>query len=270
LIVAALILQLYNPSFYLRFTSNPMTQVNVSPNSDELPTRLADFVMKLSNEAIEQHGKFHIAISGGSLPGLLAAKLRSPPLSTQVQWTKWIVWFVDERHVALDHNDSNFKEAKKLFDFVPIPKENIRTASVALPVEECARDYQQQLSKEFPSDPMPSLDLILLGMGPDGHTASLFPNHALLNENIKWVAHIVDSPKPPPQRITLTLPVINAGKYVAFVATGDSKKEILAKILEDDSVAWGTLPAKLVNPISKKLMWFIDSDAAKLLKKSSL
>jgi len=246
------------------------TLVNVSPNSEELSTRLADYVIKLSKETLEKRSKFHIAISGGSLPGVLAAKLKNPPFSTQAEWSKWVIWFVDERHVPLDHNDSNFKEARKLFDHVPIPKENIRMPKVELPLDQCAKDYQEQLAREFSSSGLPSLDLILLGLGPDGHTASLFPNHALLKENSLWVTHISDSPKPPPQRITLTLPVLNAGKSVAFVATGDAKKENLAKIIDEDNVPWGALPAKLVAPTSGHLTWFVDADAAKLLKKSSL
>jgi len=247
-----------------------MAHVRISTTTADLSEQLAEYVAKLSNSFIAQKGKFHVAISGGSLPGLLSSKLRNPPYASQVDWANWVVWFVDERYVPLDHNDSNYKEARKLFDHVGILPANIRTAKTNLPLKECAADYEQQLKKDFGDSELPSLDLILLGLGPDGHTASLFPNHALLHEKTAWIAHVEDSPKPPPQRITFTLPLINKGKHVAFVATGDSKKEVLARILEEDNVPWGSIPANVVKPWSGNLLWFVDKDATKALKKSYL
>jgi len=263
-IVAGLLVSQYST------TMSAQTRAHIAPTTDDLSLQLAEYVTKLSRECIASNGKFNVAISGGSLPGLLASKLKNPPFIDKVEWANWVVWFVDERYVPLDHNDSNFKEAKKLFDSVSIPKNHIHTAKVELPIEECAKEYQQQLQAEFGSEHIPKLDLVLLGLGPDGHTASLFPNHKLLKEQTKWVAHIDDSPKPPPHRITLTIPVINNGKNIAFVATGDSKKDMVLKVLEDDTVPWGSLPAKLVAPSSGNLIWFLDAEAAKLLKKSYL
>jgi len=115
----------------------------------------------------------------------------------------------------------------------------------------------------------PSFDVILLGMGPDGHIASLFPNHPLLKYNDQeWVVYVTDSPKPPPQRITFTLPVINNAKHIAFVVTGSAKKEVLSQIFQGQGSM--DLPASLVQPVSGKLDWFLDADAAQLLPKSYL
>eukprot|EP01126_Amoeba_proteus_P033952 TRINITY_DN3359_c0_g1_i2.p1 TRINITY_DN3359_c0_g1~~TRINITY_DN3359_c0_g1_i2.p1 ORF type:complete len:108 (-),score=24.22 TRINITY_DN3359_c0_g1_i2:112-435(-) len=107
-------------------------------------------------------------------------------------------------------------------------------------------------------------------MGPDGHTASLFPHHPLLEEKLKWVAAINNSPKPPPERITFTLPLINNAKNVAFVVTGEAKKEKLAKILNKEAVPEGEIPSRLVQPIHGKLDWFVDRAAAQLVVHSSL
>ena len=110
---------------------------------------------------------------------------------------------------------------------------------------------------------LPQFDLILLGMGEDGHTASLFPGHPLLKETERWVAPIFDSPKPPPQRITLTLPVLNNARQVAFITAGASKADILPQVFEPGSA----LPAHLVQPASGKLDWFVDEAAAAQLKR---
>jgi 6-phosphogluconolactonase len=180
------------------------------------------------------------------------------------------VYFADERVVPLEHEDSNYKLAMDtLFSKVPIPSVNIHSIDPTLldDLEELSDTYEKELIKEFAqkdSARFPVFDLILLGTGPDGHTASLFPDHELLSEADRWVAYIEDSPKPPPKRITLTYPVINHAARVAFVATGEGKKTILQQIIDEPERG---LPSARVRPNSPgQLYWFVDDAASSLLK----
>jgi 6-phosphogluconolactonase len=249
------------------YSTTPL--IHISPDSNHLSTTVAEFVIKLSHESVERSGKFHVAVSGGSLPGILGNKLKLPSYSSKVSWANWVIWFVDERYLPLDNSESNYKVTKEtLLNFVPIPAENIHHLDYSLPLPEAAKQYQSQLHKEFGNN-LPELDLILLGMGPDGHTASLFPFHRLLNESSQWIASIEDSPKPPPQRITFTFPIINNAKNIAFVAAGEAKKEMLWKILEAEDIKEGELPSRLVKAKSGGVHWFIDAPAALLLKNYS-
>ncbi|XP_006772461.2 PREDICTED: 6-phosphogluconolactonase [Myotis davidii] len=150
-----------------------------------------------------------------------------------------------------------------LLSKLPIPDSQVITIDPQLPVEEAAEDYAKKLRQAFQGDSIPVFDLLILGVGPDGHTCSLFPDHPLLQEREKIVAPISDSPKPPPQRVTLTLPVLNAARTVIFVATGEGKAAVLKRILEDKEAS--PLPAALVQPHTGKLCWFLDEAAARLL-----
>jgi 6-phosphogluconolactonase len=176
------------------------------------------------------------------------------------------VYYADERVVPLDHPDSNHKLCTdELFSKVSIYQENIHTIDVSLldDLEELADSYEQELIREFASKDaarFPVFDLILLGMGPDGHTASLFPGHELLSEEDRWVAYIEDSPKPPPKRITFTLPVINHAARVAFVVSGAAKADVLATTLDQPEVG---LPCSRVRPKQPAhLYWFVDDAAS--------
>jgi 6-phosphogluconolactonase len=176
------------------------------------------------------------------------------------------VFYADERAVPLDHPDSNHRSCTEaLFSHVPIPPENIYTinASHLDDLEELSDAYEKILVREFAgkdSARFPIFDLILLGMGPDGHTASLFPDHELLLEKDRWVAYVEDSPKPPPRRVTLTFPVINHASRIVFVAAGKEKQDALKKVL--DSPEEG-LPAARVKPVFPgQLYWFVDNEAA--------
>jgi 6-phosphogluconolactonase len=180
------------------------------------------------------------------------------------------VFYADERVVPLDHPDSNHKLAlDTLFSKVPIPRDNIHSIDESQldDLEELSDAYEKELIKEFAqrdSARFPVFDLILLGIGPDGHTASLFPGHELLSENDRWVAYIEDSPKPPPRRVTLTFPVINHAARVAFVAIGASKVQILSDILDTPELG---LPAARVRPVaSGQLVWFVDDAASAQVK----
>jgi len=230
---------------------------------------LASFIIKAQKDSIDKKGRFTVALSGGSLPKQLSGLIGNPA----VKWDKWQVFYADERVVPLTDPDSNhFLCSNELFNKVPIPKENIRTIDIALldDLEELSDAYEKELIKEFAqkdSARFPVFDLILLGMGPDGHTASLFPGHELLAEEDRWVAYIEDSPKPPSKRITLTYPVINHAARVVFVAAGAAKADILCTVLDHPEQG---LPASRVKPAHPgQLFWFVDQPAAAKLQVSS-
>ncbi|MCO5553698.1 hypothetical protein L7F22_007224 [Adiantum nelumboides] len=171
----------------------------------------------------------------------------------------------DERIVPLNHEDSNYKLCNdEFFSKTPLQKSQIHTISEKDldDPEEVADEYEKQLAEAFAGKESvrhPVFDLILLGMGPDGHTCSLFPGHELLREKSRWVAPIEDSPKPPPKRITLTVPVLNKAHRVAFVLTGEGKQEMLSKTLDQPQLG---LPASLIRPSPPGDVYFLCDDAA--------
>lgn len=242
-----------------------------SPDVDAVAKHLRTYILHCQKAAFLRHDAFKIAVSGGSLPATLAKALLAPDNGTQEdkpQFSKWEIFFADERAVPLDHDDSNYALLKKdLLDKIPptsgTPKVHPIDVSVMEDTQELADRYQQALTESFANKDsvrLPQFDLLLLGCGPDGHTCSLFPGHELLRETDAWVAAIQDSPKPPPRRITLTLPVVVHGIKIAFVATGAGKKEILQKILETDEGR--ALPCGLVNEQGgDRVSWFTDASA---------
>ena len=180
-----------------------------------------------------------------------------------IQWDKWHVFFADERIVPLDHEDSNYRlQNGQFLSKTKIPQAQIYCIDPALEPQDIADDYEAKLVKVFASREtvkLPVFDLIMLGCGPDGHTCSLFPDHAILREDVAWVGLVEDSPKPPPLRITLTMKVVTAAHAIAFVATGEGKQSIMKQIFDEpDSV----LPCALVNKDGKnKCSWFCDMPA---------
>lgn len=249
-------------------------QANLFPFADvaALAPALRAYVIHCQNAGIQRHGSFKVAVSGGSLPKTLASALLKPGASDAdaIKWDKWEIFFADERVVPLDHADSNYALLKaELLDKLPAagPKPTVYPVSkeklAAEDALEVADDYEQLLVSSFASRDsvrLPIFDLLLLGAGPDGHTCSLFPGHELLREATAWVAPIDDSPKPPPKRITLTLPVVTHAVRIAFVATGAGKKDIMKQIFEDGAASG--LPCALVNESAgDRCSWFVD-DAA--------
>ncbi|KIW21272.1 6-phosphogluconolactonase [Exophiala spinifera] len=243
------------------------------PTVDNLAAHLRSYILTCQKAAFQRHDAFKIAVSGGSLAATLAKALlvadsNEDPESSP-QFSKWEVFFADERAVPLDSEDSNYGLLKKdLLDKIPSEQgtPTVHTINVEYldDTQELADQYQEALMSSFASKDSvktPIFDLILLGCGPDGHTCSLFPGHQLLRESDAWVAPIEDSPKPPPRRITLTLPVVTHAHKIAFVATGGGKKEILKKILEADDEG-RSLPCGLVNEAGgEKVTWFTDHAA---------
>ncbi|EFJ45032.1 hypothetical protein VOLCADRAFT_82562 [Volvox carteri f. nagariensis] len=233
---------------------------------------LTKLVVEAAQAAVKAKGAFTLVLSGGSLPALLG------PLASAkgIDWSKTHIFFVDERNVPHTCPDSTFKAVQEaLLSQVPIPASQVYAIAEGLPVEQAATQYEGRLIS-IPASALPRsadggfpvFDLILLGVGPDGHVASLFPNRPETAATQGWVLPVKDSPKPPPERITMTMPVINAAKEVAVVALGESKREIVQRVLEVQALP-GALPAQLVRPKGGKLKWVLDVASAELLDVAS-
>lgn len=241
------------------------------PSTEELAPLLRTYILSAQNAGLSHHNTFRLAVSGGSLPSVLAKALLAPPNGSPddtVHFSSWEIFFADERAVPLDHADSNYALLQsELLDKIPahMGKPTVHTIDTTHldDAQELADSYEAQLVSTFAakdSVKVPIFDLILLGCGPDGHTCSLFPGHALLRETEGWVLPISDSPKPPSKRITLSLPVVHAASRVAFVATGEGKADVLARIF--DTEEGSGLPCGLVNEGGEKVSWFVDEAAA--------
>ncbi|KAJ1734189.1 suppressor of los1-1 [Coemansia biformis] len=251
------------------------TKVFSFASGNDISQALSEFVAQASSEAIARSGRFTVAFSGGSLPATVCRFLVD---NGDVDFAKWHVFWADERCVKLDDSESNFALVKsELLDPLTqagrgIPADQVVHISEALVHDSAAAaaDYQSRMEQVFAdaahAGSFPAFDCVLLGIGPDGHTCSLFPGHPLLEETTKWVASIDDSPKPPPRRITLTLPVVNHAARVAFVATGAGKRDMLKRIIESKDA---DLPAARVAPASGSVYWFLDSAAAQDLSAST-
>ncbi|KAF7382640.1 6-phosphogluconolactonase [Vespula maculifrons] len=238
------------------------TDIFVEPHYEDVISRLTTLLKKNSDEAIVRDDIFKIGLSGGSLVNILMQTL--PNISTD--WSKWRFFFCDERVVPFDNGESTYGLYKtSLIGSVPITEDQFIKIDPELSAEEAARDYIKKMSVYFPPDSLPKFDVLLLGLGPDGHTCSLFPNHKLLDETSLWVCPINDSPKPPLSRITFTFPVINNARVCIFAVLGSSKAKIIKRILKDHE----NLPAARVEPTSGSLYWILDQDAAKLMDSNS-
>jgi 6-phosphogluconolactonase len=231
----------------------------------ELGSRgLAQLVSDKAAAAIKEKGSFTIVLSGGSLLKALAYLVKQPGQD----FSKWHVAYADERNVPHTAEDSNHKGATDAFlAKAGIPENQIIALKEGLPVKQAATEYEGQLlrlpSSVLPrnSEGFPVFDLVLLGIGPDGHVASLFPNREQTAAKEGWVLPVSDSPKPPSERITLTLPVLNSAANVAIVAFGAGKAEIVQRALEVQSLP-GALPAQLVRPSTGTLHWLLDCESA--------
>lgn len=250
------------------------SELRVFPSLDDLATDLAEYVALLSEMSVKERGYFTIALTGGSLIYLMR-KLSEAPYNKTVDWAKWYVFWADERAVAKNHADSNYKLTKDRFlSKVSILNSHIYSINDNLTVEEAAGEYEfaiRQLVKlriiaVSEHNDCPKFDLILLELGSDGHIASLYPHHNTLKHKADWVTYITDSPECPPERMTFSIPVINSASNVAIVAIGDDKAMAvqLAVVLSATFDAF-SLPAKLVSPTDGKLVWFMDEPAASFL-----
>ncbi len=227
----------------------------------------AHHFLSVGQASILHRGRFMVAFSGGTTPRLLFERLKVTRMRDSMNWDVVHIFWGDERCVPPDDTESNYRMAREaLLDALPIPPSNVHRFMTEKPPEEAAVRYEEELQSSFGlldrASP-PVFDLILLGMGSDGHTASLFPGTSVLDEQQRWAAAVYVE-KLETWRVTLTLPVLNAARNVLFLVSGESKAQVLQEVLaEKEGVV--KYPAQLVQPDSKKVYWFVDEKAAQEL-----
>jgi len=235
----------------------------IFPGGSELSIAAATHVALIAEQAVRKRGIFFVALSGGSLMEVIGDGLKSLKLSAGIDWLSWNVFWADERIVPQESRDSNFMAARENFlRFVPIPAGQVFPVDTSAGALEGAKRYASTLSRIMNADcAPPRFDLILLGIGEDGHTASLFPGRRALEEKKKWVVPVFDSPKPPLERVTMTLPVINSARHVVFIAKGSGKASVISDLFGDNK-SRETFPVEMVRPCEGDLSYFFDSAAA--------
>lgn len=242
------------------------TEIRYSHDLEQMSRDAAEFIGEWALRIVRARSVFTMVLSGGKTPRRLYRDLTSPPLIDAMPWGHTHFFWGDERCVDPGSSDSNYAMAQEaLLGRAPIPLENVHRMPAELdPPDRAAAEYEQTLRQFFsiPKSsalaPFPCFDLILLGMGADGHTASLFPGDAVLGENTRWVASVKGlAGEPPVPRITLTLPVLNAAACVMFLVTGEEKKKVFQTIWNNPDNARSDYPAARIKPTGR-LIWFTD------------
>jgi 6-phosphogluconolactonase len=240
------------------------SNVFVFDTPEQLATAAAERFVEYEYPFHGEPDRFTVALAGGNTPRRVYELLATERFAHRVEWPHVDLFFGDERCVPPDHPDSNYAMAyEALISKVAIPAKNVHRIIGEGKPDECATLYENQLRTFFAGDSWPRFDLVLLGLGEDGHTASLFPGSDALNEKSKWVV-----PAKPPgskyDRITLTVPVFNHAARVVFLVTGAGKAERLAQVLRPQPGS-DLLPAQAIQPVAGSLEWLVDSAAASLL-----
>lgn len=257
--------------------------VRIEPDYEALSRAAASLIAEAAAEAVRERGRFAIALAGGSTPRGAYESLATPPLAESVPWSRTHVFWGDERCVPPDDARSNYRLAwESLLSRVPVPAENVHRIQVERGAEAAALDYERQLRAYADADssdrpakqtlraherqgdrPSHLFDVAVLGMGSDGHTASLFPGSAALHEARRWVAP-VRKPGDALERVTLTYPALNLARRVMFIVAGADKTATLAEILGPRRDL-SRLPAQGIAPNDGELLWLVDAAAAKML-----
>jgi len=238
--------------------------IHVFKTVQELIKATADYFVRIAGESISSRGVFNVALSGGSSPKRLYELLASPDFNKQVKWGKVNFFFGDERYVPADDPENNALMVKKaLFDPLNISASSIFSIDTSLPPEDAAKKYALIITNHFKGLKV-QFDLILLGLGDNSHTASLFPYTTVLTDKSASVKAVfvneLDS-----YRITMTAPLINHARHIAFLVYGEAKAQAVYHVLEDESNL-AAYPAQLINPSGGDLEWYLDQSAASALK----
>ena len=238
-----------------------MNELEIFSEIDDLVNALAERICEVSEIAIRERGQFNLVLSGGSSPQKLYQLLASDSFKNRIDWDKVYFFFGDERFVPAEGSQRNSVMVKEaLFETLKIKKSNIFEVDTSGSPEESAENYWNSITKHFNGKSV-EFDFILLGLGDNSHTASLFPNTSVLNETEATIKSVfveeVDM-----YRITMTAPLINQSKNIAFLVFGEEKAEAVFHILEDQSGSVNEFPARLIKHDKNKVEWFLDSSSA--------
>jgi 6-phosphogluconolactonase len=244
--------------------------IQIFQNTEELAARAANYFVDLTTSKLRKKDSFRVALSGGSTPLSMYSILVQEAVRDRVNWEKVFFFWGDERYVPHDHPESNYGSAHQaLFEHLPVPDNHILPINTENSPEQDALAYQETIKQHFevvdPQISLPRFDLIYLGMGTDGHTASLFPHSPALEHLDQWVvANHVEALDT--WRITMTPTIINAAEYVIFLVRGIDKAERLNEVVNGPYKP-AELPAQLIRPEYGQLIWLIDQAASSVLEK---
>jgi 6-phosphogluconolactonase len=234
---------------------------------EALSQAAAEFFTQKAEQTLKEGDRFSVALSGGSTPRRTYELLAEAPFRDRVAWSQVFVFWGDERCVPASDLRSNWRMAREtLLDHVPISPGHIYPILCSQSPESAAREYEAKLRSYFAGGPA-RFDLVLLGLGENGHTASLFPGTPVLKERIRWVSEVY-VPEQALYRVTLTAPVINDGAVVVFLVSGKAKANVLKEVLERTQEPL-RLPAQLIHPENGEIYWFIDQEAGTGLKENA-
>jgi 6-phosphogluconolactonase len=242
------------------------TEIIIRDNPTHLAQAGAELFTRVAQASVKERGRFAVAVSGGSTPRRMHRLLAEEPYCSGTPWDKTSLFWVDERCVPVTDEGSNYGTAKiDLIEKVPLPRAQIYSMPVKTPPDEGAEEYQREIQNYFQlgEGQFPVFDLIFLGIGADGHTASLFPGQKALQEKKKLVA-TVKGGNPDVNRLTLTYPTLNQGRQLVILVSGKGKAVVLKTLFEDKLAR---LPAGRIKPANGILTWLIDRDAASELGK---
>ena len=261
-------------------------QLNIYNNIEELSQHVAEWMVDYIHKTLQLQDRFTIALSGGGTPKKLHLLLASGSFKNKIDWQKLHVFWGDERYVPFTDERNNAKMAfDTLLDHVPVPKSQIHIMRTDIDPEESANEYEEILKDYFPgaasykpqgtskqtTDDSPltthhsSFDLVLLGLGDNAHTLSLFPGEEVIHEKNHWVRSVFVK-EINMQRITLTSPVVNLSKHIAFLVSGEDKADAVSHVLLNDYTP-DLYPAQSIKPVNGELYWFLDEAAAIRMKK---
>jgi len=256
--------------------------VIISKNIEALSEHVAEWIVDYIHKTLQLEDRFTIALSGGGTPKKLHLLLASDQFKNRIDWQKLHVFWGDERYVPFNDDRNNAKMAfDTLLDHVPVPKSQIHIMRTDIDPEESAKEYENILREYFPGaagyklqaasdltshvSRLTTFDLVLLGLGDNAHTLSLFPGEEIIHEQDHWVRSVFVK-EISMQRITLTAPVVNLSKRIAFLVSGRDKTGAVSHVLSND-YAPDRYPAQVIKPVNGELVWFLDEAAAMGIKK---